>query len=42
MTMPVIDSYPKFARDDEIQASGELETLDVTVQQPAEGSLAVL
>jgi hypothetical protein len=40
--MPVIDSYPVFVQDNELQASGAEESLDLAVQEHKEHSLAAL
>jgi hypothetical protein len=40
--MPVIDSYPEFAPDDELQASGEPGTLDRAIQEAHNSRLAAL
>src|SRR5689334_20653804 len=42
MTMAVIDSHPEFVREDELQPSGEPESLDLAVQGSPATPLAAL
>ena len=42
MTMGVIDSYPEFVKNDELQAPAEMETLNLAVQEAHNNSLAAL